>query len=481
MCDSSSVQPPPIIGNYELLEPIASGGMAEVFRARTVGIEGFERPIAIKRMRKGIATDQEYVEMFINEARLASQLTHENILQVYELSKSDGQLHIAMEFVEGRDLRQIVQKLGKANRTLPIPAAVHIAIKLCHALDYAHRKTSLTGQPLNLIHRDVSPQNVLVSYDGLVKLLDFGVAKSNLACSETEAGIIKGKSGYMAPEQIRSERIDHRVDIFSIGVTLYEMLTGTRLFAGENDLQILEKVLMGQLQRPRKVNPDIPAELEAIVVKALRRNRNRRYDWASQMAEDLQAFLINSKQAFSPQLLSSFMRYEFSTEISNSSPSLPAASILGGKTRNLAKKSSPAPKAGRNIDREIRRRISQIKLKRTQLKKQARKRLMRFAASTAALSAAVFLMLSITVQSQKLETLSITTNPLANIQIIVDGKPLGTQSPLLTSDLAPGFHILTVRSRNYRTQTIVFEHFPDKANSIHVDLVPEAIAQLQSP
>ena len=295
LCDSSIVQAPQTIGNYELLDPINSGGMAEVFRARTIGIEGFERPVAIKRMKKSIAAEKEYVEMFINEARLAAQLTHENILQVYELAEAKGQLHIVMEFIEGRDLRQIIQKLCQEGRTLPITAAVHIAIKLCHALDYAHRKTSPTGQPLNLIHRDVSPQNVLVSFDGLVKLLDFGVAKSDMLHSETEAGVIKGKSGYMSPEQIRNDQIDHRTDIFSIGVTLYEMLTGTRLFSGENDFQRLEKVLIGQLRRPRSVNPNIPEELEEIIIKALRRNRNRRYEWASQMAEDLQSFLFATK------------------------------------------------------------------------------------------------------------------------------------------------------------------------------------------
>ncbi len=229
-------------GKYWLLERINVGGMAEVFMAKTFGVEGFERLVAVKRILPNIAEDTEFIQMFVDEAKIAVQLTHANIVQVFDLGKVADSYYIAMEFVHGRDLRALFDRCRHEGEPMSVAQACFIVMKVCEGLDYAHNKRDAQGTELHLVHRDVSPQNILVSYDGELKLVDFGIAKAAGKASKTQAGILKGKFGYMSPEQVRGLPIDRRSDIFSLGIILYELLTGERLFVGESDFSTLEKV-----------------------------------------------------------------------------------------------------------------------------------------------------------------------------------------------------------------------------------------------
>jgi TonB family protein len=274
-------------GQYELMEPIATGGMAEVYRARMRGVEGFQKIVAIKRILPHLTDNDEFLSMFVDEAKLAAQLQHPNIIHIYDLGKVDRSYYIAMEFIDGRDLRSILQTLEDKRERLPLGLALFIASRLAAALDYAHRKRDLQGRAMGLVHRDVSPQNVLISYDGDIKLCDFGIVKAASKATHTRAGALKGKLQYMSPEQAWGKDIDNRSDIYSLGLVLYEMLTGRKPFAGDSELSILEQVRSPHLIPPRELDPAIPPEVERVAMRALREDRDDRYQTAADLAGDL--------------------------------------------------------------------------------------------------------------------------------------------------------------------------------------------------
>jgi len=271
-------------GKYLLLERVNVGGMAEVFKCKTFGVAGFEKLVALKRILPTMVEDDEFIRMFIDEARISVQLGHANIVQIYELGRHGEHYYIAMEYIPSRDLRTILDKLRVNGTLMPIPQAAFTCTKICDALDYAHRKRDPSGAPMNIIHRDVSPQNVLIGYEGECKVIDFGIAKAANRASKTQAGVLKGKFGYMSPEQVRGLPIDRRSDVFAVGVLLYEMLTGERLFIGESDFSTLEKVRSAEVVPPTVYNKKINKELEGIVLKALAREVEDRYQWASDLA-----------------------------------------------------------------------------------------------------------------------------------------------------------------------------------------------------
>jgi serine/threonine protein kinase len=306
---------PTTFGKYLLLERINVGGMAEVFIAKAFGVEGFERFLAIKKILPTMAEDQEFITMFIDEARISVQLNHANVVHIHELGKYDETYFIAMEYVAGRDLRTILERYRRRKEIMPTAQAVFIASKMCEGLDYAHRKKDARGQDLGIIHRDVSPQNILVSYEGEVKIIDFGIAKAANRSQKTQAGILKGKFGYMSPEQVRGMPIDRRSDIFAVGVILYEMLTGEKLFVGESDFSTLEKVRNAEVPLPRQFNPNIPSGLEKVVLKGLAREPEDRYQWASDLQEDLMRFLLAGDAIYSGKHLSSFMKEAFAEDM----------------------------------------------------------------------------------------------------------------------------------------------------------------------
>jgi TonB family protein len=274
-------------GQYELMEPIATGGMAEVYRARMRGVEGFQKIVAIKRILPHLTDNDEFLSMFVDEAKLAAQLQHPNIVHIYDLGKVERSYYIAMEFIDGKDLRSILQRLEERKARLPLGLTLFIASRLATALDYAHRKRDLQGKAMSLVHRDISPQNVLISYDGDIKLCDFGIAKAASKASHTRAGALKGKLQYMSPEQAWGKDIDNRSDIYSLGLVLHEMLTGRKPFAGDSELSILEQVRAPHLIPPRELDPAIPPEVERVVMKALREDRDDRYQTAGELAADL--------------------------------------------------------------------------------------------------------------------------------------------------------------------------------------------------
>jgi len=283
-------------GRYQLLEKIGSGGMAEVFKARMRGEEGFEKIVAIKRIVPHMAANDAFITMFIDEAKLAAQLNHNNITHIFDLGKVDAWHYIAMEFVEGKDLRTLL-KLGK-ERAYPLPPelALFVAAKIANALDYAHRRPAADGTELNLVHRDVSPQNILISYEGDIKLCDFGIAKAASKVSTTISGALKGKLQYMSPEQAWGKRVDRRSDVFSLGAVLHEMLTGAPLFEGDTDMSILERVREGEIEAPSARGVEVSKRVDQIVLKALAKNPQDRYQNASEMEKDLHAVLY----AFQP-------------------------------------------------------------------------------------------------------------------------------------------------------------------------------------
>ena len=301
-------------GQYVLLDRINVGGMAEVFKAKAFGVEGFEKIVAIKRILPTMSEDDEFIKMFVDEARITVQLHHENIVQVHELGRESGQYYIAMEYVSGRDMRQVLDAMKKRGLTIPVSTAAYIASSVAEGLDYAHHKADANGNNLNLIHRDVSPQNILVSYDGAVKITDFGIAKAEDRASKTQAGVLKGKFAYMSPEQVRGQTIDGRSDIFAVGILLYEMVTGERLFLGESDFSTLDKVRKAEVRPPSELNADLPPALEAIILKALAREPGDRYLRGAELAEALEQFLIEDTTIFSAKRMRSFMEQHFSED-----------------------------------------------------------------------------------------------------------------------------------------------------------------------
>ncbi|HYU16707.1 MAG TPA: serine/threonine-protein kinase [Candidatus Acidoferrum sp.] len=309
-------------GKYYLLERINVGGMAEVFRAKAFGVEGFERLVAVKRILPNIAEDKDFVRMFIDEAKIAVQLNHANIAQIFDLGVVENDYYIALEHVHGRDLRSIFNRCrhrggegDEPGEPMPIAQSCFILMKVCEGLDYAHNKRDQTGRELNLVHRDVSPQNVLVSFEGEVKIIDFGIAKAAGKGSKTQAGILKGKFGYMSPEQVRGLPVDRRSDVFSCGIVLYELLTGERLFVGESDFSTLEKVRNVEILPPSTYNRRIPDELERIVLKALAKDTEERYQSAIDLHDELQAFVYTAGEFYSRKDLAGWMKATFAAEI----------------------------------------------------------------------------------------------------------------------------------------------------------------------
>ena len=302
-------------GKYLLLERISVGGMAEVFRAKAVADDvGGGKVIAIKRILPSMSEDADFIQMFIDEARISGQLNHPHIAQIFELGRVGDAHFIAMEYVWGKDLLQLQNRFRRLKQTMPFPMAGFIGMKLAEALDYAHRKKGPDGKGLGIIHRDVSPQNVLVSYQGEVKVIDFGIAKAASRSTKTQAGVLKGKFGYMSPEQVAGIPLDHRSDVFAIGTILYELLTADRLFVAESDFATLEKVRNVDVQPPRAVVPACPVELERIIMRALSKDPAQRYQWASELRDELSAWLATLPRPFGAREVSGWMNEQFAAE-----------------------------------------------------------------------------------------------------------------------------------------------------------------------
>lgn len=305
---------PKQFGRFYLLEKLAMGGMAEIYKAKTYGAEGFEKLLAIKRILPHCSADKEFIHMLIDEAKLSVLLSHANIVQVYDLGKVGEDYFISMEFINGVNLREILYRCRELARPVPEDLAVYMASEICKGLDYAHRKTDTGGARLSIVHRDVSPQNILISYEGEVKIVDFGIAKAAMNMSHTMVGILKGKIAYMSPEQALGKTIDYRTDLFSTGLIFYEALTGKKMFTGDSQFEVLKKIRSTKVAF-ETLPPTVPPQLRSILAKALAYAPKDRYPSAGDMQSELTRFLYSTYVDFTPQRLAAFLREIFSVEL----------------------------------------------------------------------------------------------------------------------------------------------------------------------
>jgi hypothetical protein len=289
---------PVAFGKYVLLEKIASGGMAEVFRAVLRGAAGFEKQVAVKRILPVFCEEPEFITLFQDEARIASTLTHANIAQVFELGEVDGAHYLALELVDGLDLARVAARLKAAGQPMPPVTAAFIVAEAARGLAHAHEKTGPDGRPVGIVHRDVSPPNILVSRAGDVKVADFGIAKAAGKVHKTETGVLMGKLRYMSPEQLAGQELDARSDIFSLGVVLYELLAGGPIFEGEQTLRLAELIQKAEIPPPSTRNPTVPRALDELVLRALARPREARYPSAADLARDLSRFVSTEAPSF---------------------------------------------------------------------------------------------------------------------------------------------------------------------------------------
>ncbi|WP_437528510.1 protein kinase [Sorangium sp. So ce726] len=307
---------PTTLGRYRLIKKIGMGGMAEIWVASVAGISGVRKICVVKRILPHLVDSPEFVRMFLDEARIAATLDHPNLVQMYDVEDVDGVPVIAMEYLHGEDLRTVRKSLRSANRRMPIEHAITIAAGVAAGLHYAHEKVGFDGKPLDIVHRDVSPHNVIVTYDGAVKILDFGIAKAANRVNETRDGALKGKVPYMSPEQCTSEHLDRRSDVYSVGLLLYELSTGSRMFRrGATEFELMRAIVEDPVLPPSEVCADYPPGLERILLKCLERDREKRYATARDLQIDLEAFAREERLATSALALSSFMSELFGQRV----------------------------------------------------------------------------------------------------------------------------------------------------------------------
>ncbi|MGH7297717.1 MAG: serine/threonine protein kinase, partial [Polyangiaceae bacterium] len=315
---------PSRFGKYTLIRKLATGGMAELFLAIQKSVAGFEKLLVIKRILPAMNGDRAFVDMFLHEARIAATLSHPNIVQIFDVGQVDGTYFIAMEHVHGEDLRSIVRQMKKKDVVeFPLEHALSIVLGLCAGLSYAHERRDLDGTALNIVHRDISPQNVVVTFTGDVKLVDLGIAKSDARLEDvSKSGHLKGKVPYMSPEQARGEAIDWRSDIFAAGVMLFELTTGKRLFKGTSEYETLKLICEREYPLPSQARMGYPRELEVIVMRALQKDRAQRWQSAREMQAALEEFVRTERLAVSPIALSQFMQGLFEDKLASQKEAL---------------------------------------------------------------------------------------------------------------------------------------------------------------
>ncbi|HTR49259.1 MAG TPA: serine/threonine-protein kinase [Kofleriaceae bacterium] len=296
---------------YSIIAKLATGGMAELFLARNASGAGIERYVVLKRVLQHRANDAAFVRMFLDEARLAAQLQHPNIAQVYDTGVLGDSYFFTMEYVHGETLREIVQRTQARKERIPIGCALTIAANAAAGLDHAHERIGIDGKPLGIVHRDVSPSNLMVSYEGHVKVVDFGVAKAAVRSADTHVGTVKGKISYLSPEQCRAQAIDRRSDLFSLGIVMWEMFAGERLFKLETDYENMEAIVTVETPRLRTVRDDVPPEVDAIVAKLLQKEPSARFQSAAALHEAIEAAAMKGQVALSNATLGRFMKELF--------------------------------------------------------------------------------------------------------------------------------------------------------------------------
>jgi serine/threonine-protein kinase len=319
------------LGRYHLLDRVAFGGMAEIYRAKTADAQGRLHVVAVKRVLGHLCEDDEFIQMLIDEARLTALLKHPNIARVYEFSKVQSEYFISMEYVDGKDMRALLERARQNQEWLPEHLIAYIGMQVARGLHAAHMQTDRNGNALNIVHRDVSPSNVLLSYGGDVKLCDFGIAKASGARSQTKTGVIKGKVKYMSPEQAMGRKLDHRSDLFSLGTLLYEMLTLQAPFTATTEIELLFAVRDARKRPIRELRPNLHAELEIVIDRAMAKSRSQRFQNGEEFANSLQAFLDAHYPNQGVAALSQYLRAAFAKEIERENALLAEYVIDGAK------------------------------------------------------------------------------------------------------------------------------------------------------
>ncbi len=330
------------LGRYEIITHLASGGMATVYVARAIGAAGFQRLVAIKRLHAHIAGDAQFVEMFLDEARLAARIRHPNVVPTLDLDNGDDGLYLAMEFVEGDSLLGLLKNSAKRGEPIPASIALRIMIDTLHGLDAAHDLKDDRGQPLNPVHRDVSPHNILVGTDGVARITDFGVARAEERVTSTRDGQIKGKLSYMAPETTTGEGFDRRADLFSAAIVLWETLTSRRLFKGANDLEVLRQLSLAPIPHIRDIDPTLPRSLDAVVAKGLQRDPAARYATAAEFADELES-AGEAVGIAGPRAVSAFVKTMSAERIDELAATVRAWTEGEGKRRLVVIEGAAAP------------------------------------------------------------------------------------------------------------------------------------------
>ncbi|MGC4114974.1 MAG: protein kinase [Myxococcales bacterium] len=340
-------------GKYELLQCIAAGGMGEVFLARELGRSGYDKLLVIKVLLPHLVKDPEFVRLFLDEARIAAQLNHPHIAAIYDLGQNEGSYFIAMEYVHGESLEVIERQAYERGRKVPLKILARLIADAASGLEYAHHAKDPGGRPLHVIHRDISPQNVLVGFDGGVKIIDFGIAKAAGRSSQTRVGVVRGKIPYMSPEQAAGLRIDHRTDVFALGVVFFELATGKRLFPYTNDLKTLALVTRCEVPQPSTLEPDVDPVLESVMLKALAKDPQDRYQTAGELRAALEDWLAQGGETVAPTLMGAFMSELFSERLqleklegkSFTSAKVVPSEIFAGQTGQTVIPSGPLVRA----------------------------------------------------------------------------------------------------------------------------------------
>ncbi len=321
MAGESSKKQPQAVGQYYMLEKVAQGGMAEIFRGLAYDVHGIsQKTVCIKKILSHLSADRDFIGSIIDEAKIAVKLVHGNIAQTYDLGKVGDDYYMVMEFVDGATLSQINKRCLAQDKRIPVEFVAYFISEVASGLDYMHRRTDETGSPIHIVHRDISPQNIMVSYSGTVKIIDFGIAKAAFKAGHTDSGMLKGKFAYMSPEQAYGDALDHRSDIFSLGVILHELLTGKRLFKATDSRQTIRNVRRTHVDPPSLIIPELPEELDRITLRALAKDRRHRYPFASEMRDDLVKFLHANYPDFKSSDAAAFVQELFKDEMSRKQP-----------------------------------------------------------------------------------------------------------------------------------------------------------------
>lgn len=299
---------------YKIVDKIDAGGMAEIYRANAITLDGFEKAVAIKRILPSLCNQPKFVNMFLDEARLSMHLNHANIVQVFDVGRAQGTYFIVMELVEGHNLRRLFQRMTEVGYRVPVHIALYIVTEMLQGLGHAHERRDASGSLLGIVHRDVSPPNVLVSHSGEVKVTDFGLAKAVTQAELTDPGIVKGKFSYLSPEALDGRAVDHRADIFSTGVVLWELLANRRLFLGKSEMETVELVEKAEIPSLTLLNPDVPEELDRLVAKSLHRDPRKRFHSAREMGDALTAYLFTKGLKVTSYDLAEFIRSIYSAQ-----------------------------------------------------------------------------------------------------------------------------------------------------------------------